>query len=169
MDNNSSHSESAQIYVQQVRDPERYGVAELAPDGKVLSIEEKPINPKSSLAVTGLYIYPQDVYTKVTGLIRSKRNELEITDLNNVYLSEGRLHAHKLQRGTVWFDAGTPDALLETSNFVAAIQKHQSIQIGSPHEVAILKGWATDTSLEGFLDTHKHTEYGRYIQRLLCR
>ena len=147
-------------------DPERFGVAELGENNVVVHVEEKPKSPRSNLAITGLYFYPPDVYDKVKRLHPSARGELEITDINELYLREGKLFATKLQRGMVWFDAGTPDALLESSNFIKFIQSYQSILIGSPHEISIRKKWVTQMDITGFLSACKNTQYGKYLINL---
>lgn len=154
------------IFVHQVPNAKEFGVAELDDDNKVLSLEEKPIEPKSNLAVTGLYFYPKDVYTKVEQLTPSARGELEITDLNKVYLKEGRLSAVRLLRGIVWFDTGNADSLLEAANFIQTLQKHQGVLVGSPHEVAVTRKWTTKTKLMSFISKCSKTFYGQYLSKL---
>lgn len=157
---------TANVFVHQVPNPKEFGIAEIH-DGKVLSIEEKPTNPKSNLAVTGLYFYPKDVYTKVEQLVPSARGELEITDLNRLYLHEGNLSAIKLLRGVVWFDTGLPESLLEASNFIHTVQKYQGVLVGSPHEIAITKQWVTKEQITPFLTKCSKTFYGQYLSHLL--
>lgn len=156
---------SANIFVTKVQNPDQFGVAELR-GNEVISLEEKPSVPKSNLAVTGLYFYPKDVYILVDQLEPSARGELEITDLNKIYLQNRELKAVKLPRGMTWFDTGTPDSLLEASNFVQAVQKRQGILIGSPHEIAVQNGWTTREKLEPFLNMCSKTAYGNYIKNL---
>jgi glucose-1-phosphate thymidylyltransferase len=153
------------IFVHQVPNAKEFGVAELE-DDKVISLEEKPENPKSNLAVTGLYFYPNDVYIKVQELTPSARGELEITDLNKIYLNEGKLSAVKLSRGVVWFDTGTSDSLLEAANFIQTLQKHQGVLVGSPHEVAINKRWTTKEKISSFILKCNKTFYGQYLSEL---
>lgn len=156
----------ASIFLYPVQNPREFGVAEL--DGNiVVSVEEKPINPKSNLAVTGLYIYPTSVYLYTSMLQPSKRGELEITDLNADYLRRKELIAHTLSRGTVWFDTGNPDAMLEASNFIQNIQKHQNYIIGSPHEVSISRNWVTKESIAPFIEKCSKTKYGKYLKQHL--
>tara|TARA_R110000868_G_scaffold378447_1_gene643889 strand:+ start:1175 stop:2065 length:891 start_codon:yes stop_codon:yes gene_type:complete len=154
------------IFVHQVPSAKDFGVAELDDNNKVISLEEKPLEPKSNLAVTGLYFYPKDVYTKVEELKPSARGELEITDLNKMYLSEGRLTAVRLLRGVVWFDTGTSDSLLEAANFIQTLQHHQGVLVGSPHEVAITKKWTTKEKISSFILKCSKTFYGQYLSRL---
>lgn len=156
----------ANIFVHQVPNPKEFGIAELQ-DEKVISIEEKPSNPKSNLAVTGLYFYPKDVYTKVEQLTPSARGELEITDLNKLYLAENSLCAIKLLRGVVWFDTGMPDSMLEASNFIHTVQKYQGTLVGSPHEVAINKKWTEKSKMVPFITKCSKTFYGQYLLNLL--
>ena len=162
----AGNNTNAHIFLHTVADPERFGVAELGEDNVVLHVEEKPKSPRSNLAITGLYFYPQDIYERVKSLQPSARGELEITDVNDLYLRDGKLFATKLQRGMVWFDAGTPDALLESSNFIKFIQSYQSILIGSPHEISIRKKWVTQMDITGFLSACKNTQYGKYLINL---
>lgn len=157
---------TANVFVHQVPNPKEFGIAEIR-DEKILSIEEKPESPKSNLAVTGLYFYPKDVYTKVEQLVPSPRGELEITDLNRSYLQEGTLSAIKLLRGVVWFDTGLPESLLEASNFIHTIQKYQGVLVGSPHEIAITKGWVTEEQIAPFITKCSKTFYGQYLSQLL--
>lgn len=154
------------IFVYQLPNVKEFGVAELDGNNKVISLEEKPAEPKSNLAVTGLYFYPKDVYTKVEQLTPSARGELEITDLNKMYLDEGRLTAVRLLRGIVWFDTGNADSLLEAANFIQTLQKHQGVLVGSPHEVAINKKWTTKDKVLSFITKCSKTFYGQYLSRL---
>jgi glucose-1-phosphate thymidylyltransferase len=159
-------TKNAHIFLYPTKTPEQFGVAEVK-DNKVISIVEKPTKPKSNLAVTGLYVYPPSVYLYAELLVPSARGELEITDLNMHYLHHTELHAVTLSRGTVWFDTGNAESLLEASNFVHHIQKHQSYLIGSPHEVAINSVWVTKEQIQSFITKCIKTEYGKYLQNLL--
>ena len=149
---NINFKSGANLFLYKVKDPQRYGVAEVVND-KIVSIEEKPKNPKSSLVVTGLYIYDNNVVNYVESLTPSKRNELEITDLNNIYLKHNTLNFVILKKSSVWLDAGTPSSLLQSSEYVKTIQERQQIQIASPEEISYKKGWIDKTklmSLESF-------------------
>ncbi len=137
----SQDMERASIFAYHVSDPNRYGVVEFDKEGKAISIEEKPKEPKSFFAVPGIYFYPSDVCEMAKKLAPSKRGELEITDLNLVYLDAGRLHVEQMGRGTAWFDTGTFSSLLEASNFVASIQNRQGLRIADLQEIAAFKGW----------------------------
>lgn len=154
----------ATVFAYTSQNPSQFGVVEFK-NGKAVSIEEKPTNPKSNLIVTGLYFYPTDVYGYVETLNPSARNELEITDLNKLYLRENRLNVTKLSRGTVWFDTGTADSLLEAAMFVQSIQKHQGFMVGNPHEIAIQRGWVTN--MTPFIERCSKTPYGKYLQNLM--
>lgn len=161
----AKENHKANIFLYPVQNPEDFGVAELK--GKtVISIEEKPTKPKSNLAVTGLYFYPTSVYLYTTMLKPSKRGELEITDLNSYYLERNELEAVTLARGTVWFDTGNPEAMLEASNFIQNIQKHQNYLVGSPHEIAITYGWVTKESIAPFIEKCGKTKYGKYLAEI---
>jgi glucose-1-phosphate thymidylyltransferase len=151
---------AAQIFTQRVTHPNRFGVVEFDDNGDVLSIEEKPTHPKSNFVSTGLYFYPMDVFEKVYRLRPSARGEYEITDLNNIYLKLGMLKAVQLKRGVSWFDTGTPESLLEASNFIKAIQDHQGYLVGSPHEIAFNKNWI------GKFDFPRGNPYYDYLMRL---
>jgi len=163
---NSVSPSNATVFAYTSNNPSQFGVVEMK-DGKAVSIEEKPENPKSNLIITGLYFYPSDVYEYVKTLTPSARNELEITDVNKIYLRENRLDVVKLSRGTVWFDTGTADSLLEASLFVQSIQKHQGYMVGNPHEIAIENGWFDKNYIDSFLSKCGKTSYGKYLQNLL--
>lgn len=158
-------TKNAHIFLYPSKKPEEFGVAEVK-NGKVVSLEEKPKKPKSNLIVTGLYVYPPSVYLYSTLLTPSKRGELEITDLNSQYLYHNELKAVKLLRGTVWFDTGNADAMLEASNFIQNVQKHQNYLIGSPHEIAINNKWVTKDNINPFISKCIKTEYGKYLHNL---
>lgn len=157
----------ASIFATTVPDPQRFGVVELDKEGSIVSLEEKPKDPKSNLAVTGLYVYPSDVFKRVHKQQYSDRGELEITDLNNSYLESGTLLCKKMPRGLIWFDTGTPDAMLEASNVVQALQNYQNIMIGSPHEVAYNNGWISKESLYHVVDLCGKSTYGKYLYDII--
>jgi glucose-1-phosphate thymidylyltransferase len=156
----------ATIFAHKVADPERFGVVNLVGD-KITEIAEKPQNPISDLAVTGLYFYPMDVFEKAYELLPSKRGEMEITDLNNMYLKENRLELEIMRRGMCWFDAGTPDSLLEASHFVQTIQKNQDVLINSPHEIAYRNNWIDKGNLLSICEQNLKNEYYKKIKNLI--
>jgi glucose-1-phosphate thymidylyltransferase len=156
----------ATIFAYHVRDPERYGVVELDAAGRAVAIVEKPAAPRSSYAVTGLYLYDADVVDIARGLVPSARGELEITDVNNEYLRRGRLVTHVLSRGSAWLDTGTHDALLEAANFVAVVEKRQGLKIGCVEEVAFRLGWIDRAQLAALAAGMGQSEYGRYLAEL---
>ncbi len=158
-----TENEGATIFVYPVRDPQRYGVAEVDPTGNVVSIEEKPARPKSSLAVTGLYIYDRDVVDIARELRPSVRGELEITDVNLAYLRAGRLRAHALGRGTAWLDTGTHEALLEASHFVAVIERRQGLKVSCLEEIAYRLGYIDGAQLHALAAACQGSDYGRYL------
>ncbi len=149
-----------------VNDPERYGVVEFDPTGKVLSIEEKPEQPKSNYAVTGLYFYSNDVVEKAKNLKPSKRGELEITDLNRLYLNENRLNVKLLGRGFAWLDTGTHDSLLQASNFIATIEQRQGLKVSCIEEIAYKKGFITKEQLLELARPLSKNQYGQYLIHL---
>lgn len=157
--------EGACIFGYEVQDPRAYGVVEFDQTGKVLSLEEKPQNPKSNYAVPGLYFYDKTVCNKAANLKPSARGEYEITDLNKLYLAEGKLHVQLFGRGFAWLDTGNCDSLLEAGNFVATIQNRQGFYIACIEEVAWRNGWITTDQLRA-LGKEMKTEYGRYLERL---
>ena len=161
------HSPYVDIYAQKVKDPTRFGVVELDSEGDVVSLEEKPKEPKSNYAVTGLYFFPQNVYEEVWDLRPSARGELEIVDLLKVYMKNNRLTTVKLQRGMTWFDTGTPDSLLEASGYVKSIQEHQNFLVGSPHEIAYKNKWIDTETLLEFANTCSKSAYGQYLLELI--
>lgn len=162
----NANNSNANVFLYKVSDASSFGVAEVDGD-KVISVEEKPKKPKSNLAITGLYFYPPSVYLYANMLTPSARGELEITDLNDYYLKRGELHANKMLRGMVWFDTGNPDSMLEASNFIQNVQKHQGYLIGSPHEIGLNNGWITKEQLTPFIKKCNKTEYGKYLQQML--
>ena len=163
----SKLTEGARIFGYPVKDPRAYGVVEFDGNGVAISLEEKPINPKSEHAIPGLYFYDNSVVKKAKALNPSERGELEITDLNRVYLEEGNLTVSDLGRGMAWLDTGTHDALLEASNFVEAIQKRQGFYIACIEEIAYKKKWITADQLEELAKPLMKTEYGEYLKNIL--
>ncbi len=163
----SARESAATIFGYWVKDPSRYGVAVISEDGRVTDIEEKPARPKSHQAIPGLYFYDGDVVDKAGSLTPSARGELEITDLNRLYLQEERLHIEKLGRGIAWFDTGTPDSLMSAANYVMAVQKRQARMVACPEEVAWTKGWIDDSGLVALADELEGTSYGRYLRELV--
>ena len=163
----SKLTEGARIFGYPVKDPRAYGVVEFDENGVAISLEEKPINPKSEHAIPGLYFYDNSVVKKAKALKPSKRGELEITDLNRVYLDEGNLTVSDLGRGMAWLDTGTHDALLEASNFVEAIQKRQGFYIACIEEIAYKKKWVSADQLEELAKPLMKTEYGEYLKSIL--
>lgn len=162
----NANQDKATVFAYQVKDPQRYGVAEIH-NGKVVSIEEKPKVPKSNFAVTGLYVYPNNVVRKVTDLKPSARGELEITDLNNVYLKESKLYCNVLPKGFAWLDTGTNDSLMKASSFIESIETRQGIQVACLEEIAHKQQWITDEELKELAEKHKASEYGQYLQTLV--
>jgi len=159
-------TDGAVVFGYYVNDPERYGVAEFDQNGKVLSLEEKPVNPKSNWAVTGLYFYSNDVVEKAKGLKPSARGELEITDLNKLYLKEERLSVELLGRGLAWLDTGTHDSLLEASNFISTIQNRQGLQVACLEEIAYRKGYISREKLLELAEPLKKNLYGQYLIKI---
>jgi glucose-1-phosphate thymidylyltransferase len=155
------------IFAYQVRDPQRYGVVEFGPDGKAISLEEKPKQPKSHFAVPGLYVYDDQVVDLTRTLKPSARNELEITDLNLLYLERNGLHVKLLSRGMAWLDTGTTSTLLEASNYIATIEHRQGLKIACLEEVALRMGFINQTQLEAIIDRLPQNEYRDYL-RLVC-
>jgi len=158
--------DGACVFAYPVRDPERYGVVELDEAGRPVSIEEKPEHPKSSLAVVGLYFYGPDVVDVAAGLAPSARGELEITDVNRVYLDAGRLSVEVFGRGTAWLDAGTHESLLDAAQFVHAVQARQGMMIASPEEIAFRQGWVDRAALAALAEAAGPTPYGSYLAAL---
>lgn len=158
--------DGATVFGYYVNDPERYGVAEFDKNGKVFSIEEKPAEPKSNYAVTGLYFYSNDVVQKAKGLKPSKRGELEITDLNRLYLEEGRLSLKMMGRGMAWLDTGTHDSLLEASNFIATIENRQGLKIACLEEIAFRNGYINKEQLLRLAEPLKKNHYGEYLIKI---
>ena len=162
----SSRAVGATVFGYRVSDPERYGVAEVAADGTVLSIEEKPVQPRSNYAVTGLYFYDEQVVDIAANLQPSARGEYEITDVNAEYLRRGQLHMELLGRGYAWLDTGTYDSLHEAGSFVATLQKRQGLQVASPDEIAFRAGWIDAELLAANAAPMAKNPYGQYLLRL---
>ena len=159
----------ATVFGYWVNDPERYGVAEFSKDGKVVGLVEKPIEPRSNYAVTGLYFYDGNASDYAAALKPSPRGELEITDLNQVYLDEGKLQLEPLGRGFAWLDTGTHQSLLEASNFIETIQTRQGLQVCCPEEIAYGQGWITAEQLLALAAPLSKNGYGQYLQKLVQR
>ena len=157
----------ATVFAYPVRDPERYGVVEFAPDGQVLSIEEKPTTPRSRYAVTGLYFYDASVVERAHQVQPSPRGELEITDLNRLYLEDGQLRVELMGRGMAWLDTGTPDSLHEAASYIRTLEHRQGLKVGCPEEVAWRMGWIDASSLEALAAPLRKSGYGSYLLQLL--
>ncbi len=158
--------EGALIFAYPVRDPERYGVVEFDASGQVLSLEEKPKKPRSNFAVPGIYFYDAHVVELAAGLQPSPRGELEITDLNRLYLQMGQLRVQALGRGVAWLDAGTHESLLQSAGFVQAVQERQGLMIACPEEIAYAKGYLSTDQLRGLAASMTDNSYAAYLRRL---
>jgi glucose-1-phosphate thymidylyltransferase len=161
----------ATVFGYQVNDPERYGVVEFDPDfpelSRVLSVEEKPKNPKSNYAITGLYCYDENSSKYARQVVPSHRGELEITSLNDIYLQKGKLNAVPLRRGNAWLDTGTHESMMEASIFIETLQKRQGLLIGSPEEVALRMGYIDADQLRTLAEPMKNNSYGKYLLSLV--
>ncbi len=157
----------ATVFGYQVRDPERYGVVEFGADGRAVSLEEKPANPKSSYAVTGLYFYDNAVLDIAAGLKPSPRGELEITDVNRAYLERGELLVEKLPRGIAWLDTGTHDSLMQAANYIHAVEERQGLMVACLEEIAYRMGYITMDDLARLARGMESSAYGQYILGLL--
>jgi glucose-1-phosphate thymidylyltransferase len=162
-----ANPDGAVVFAYQVHDPERYGVVEFDKEFKVLSIEEKPENPKSNYAVPGLYFYDNDVVAIAKAIKPSHRGELEITDVNRVYLEKGKLDVGVLDRGTAWLDTGTFDSLIEAGEFIEVIEKRQGLKIGCIEEIAYRNSWINDEQMEKLSKIYMKSGYGAYLQKLI--
>lgn len=163
----AQRTHAATVFGYRVSDPERYGVAEFDADGRVVGLEEKPAQPKSHHAVTGLYFYDDKVCDYAAELQPSARGELEITDLNRRYLEEGRLHLERLGRGCAWLDTGTHESLLQAGNFIQTLQERQGLQVCCPEEIAWRNRWIDDAELEALATPLAKNGYGQYLLSLL--
>ncbi len=163
----SSLKEGGVIFGYEVSDPTSYGVVEMDDNGTALSIEEKPENPKSNLAVPGLYFYDNNVVKIANEIKPSARGELEITDINKVYMQKGKLKVIPLGRGFAWFDTGTPDRLNDAADFVKAIELRQGTQIACLEEIAFKNGWITKDQTIAIAEKYKKTDYGKYIKKVV--
>ena len=157
----------ATVFGYWVKDPQNYGVAEFDPDNKVASVEEKPLKPKSSYAITGLYFYDNQVVDIASSIKPSARGELEITDVNRVYLEQSQLSVEQMSRGFAWLDTGSHESLLDASNFIETIQRRQGLMICCPEEIAYSKNWITAEDLEKRALPLKKNGYGQYLMRLI--
>jgi len=157
----------ATVFAYHVTDPERYGVVEFDKDYKALSIEEKPLKPRSSYAVTGLYFYDNQVCDIAASIKPSARGELEITDINRTYLDKNQLSMEIMGRGFAWLDTGTHDSLLDAAGFIATLQKRQGLMVACPEEIAYRQGWISAETVQKVADQLKKNSYGQYLTRIL--
>jgi glucose-1-phosphate thymidylyltransferase len=167
LENSTNQKSGATIFAYKVNEPERYGVVEFDLCKKPISIEEKPIQPKSRYAITGLYFYDSNVVEIAKSIKASARGELEITDINKIYLARNMLKVEIFGRGTAWLDTGTHDSLLDASQFVRTIEKRQGLKIASIEEIAWRQKWITDLELEKIAKSQKNIEYSKYLLQLL--
>lgn len=163
----SEQKDGASVFAYQVSDPERYGVVEFDQDFKALSLEEKPKNPKSNYAVTGLYFYDNSIIEIAKSIKPSWRGELEITDVNKIYLKQNKLNVKVLKRGTAWLDTGTHDSLLDASQYVATIEKRQGLKIACPEEVAWQNNWISSEDFQALADNYGKSSYADYLHKLI--
>lgn len=164
-----AREEGATVFAYQVSDPWRYGVVEFGPDGRAVSLEEKPAEPKSDFAVTGLYFYDHQACDLAATLKPSRRGELEITDLNRLYLGRGQLNVEVMRRGYAWLDTGTHQSLLDAGQFIATLSQRQGLSVSCPEEIAFRNKWITAAQLEALAQGLGKSGYGQYLLRLLRR
>lgn len=164
---NAEHGRGATVFGYYVDDPERFGIVEFGPDGRAISIEEKPAHPKSNYCVTGLYFYDNDVVKYAQALKPSARGELEITDLNRIYLEQGRLNVELLGQGFTWLDTGTHESLVDATNFIKTVETHQHRKVGCLEEIAYLNGWITRDDMMKAYESLKKNQYGQYLKDVL--
>ena len=162
----ANRTAGATVFAYRVKDPERYGVVEFGPDGRAVGLEEKPVKPRSSYAVTGLYFYDNQVLDIAAGLKPSARGELEITDVNAAYLRRGQLQVEKLGRGIAWLDTGTHEALLDASTFIRTIEERQGLMVACVEEIAFRMGYITSDDVLRIGRSMKDNSYGQYLLRL---
>jgi glucose-1-phosphate thymidylyltransferase len=163
----SERTDGASVFAYHVHDPERYGVVEFDAQQRAISIEEKPLVPKSNYAVTGLYFYDENVCHIAADISPSARGELEITDVNRVYLEQGKLNVEIMGRGYAWLDTGTHDSLLEAASFIATLQKRQGLQVACPEEIAFRQGWIDAAALQKLAAPLSKNGYGAYLLNLV--
>jgi glucose-1-phosphate thymidylyltransferase len=163
----TARSDGASVFAYHVHDPERYGVVDFDSERRALSIEEKPKAPKSNYAVTGLYFYDEQVCDIAANIAPSPRGELEITDVNAVYLQQGQLHVEIMGRGYAWLDTGTHDSLMEAGQFIATLEKRQGLKVACPEEIAYRRGWIDAAQLERLAQPLLKNGYGQYLQKVL--
>ncbi|WP_313737137.1 glucose-1-phosphate thymidylyltransferase RfbA [Sphingobium yanoikuyae] len=168
LDSASSRKEGASVFAYHVNDPERYGVVSFDDQMKAVTIEEKPESPKSNWAVTGLYFYDAQVVDIAANMNPSARGELEITDVNRVYLERGELHVEIMGRGYAWLDTGTPDSLLDAAEFVRVLEKRQGFKIAAPEEIAFRQGFIDGSQFEKAIGKLGKSDYGRYLRGILA-
>ena len=167
LDSANERAVGATVFAYHVTDPERYGVVEFDKDFKALSIEEKPITPRSNYAVTGLYFYDNQVCDIAASIKPSARGELEITDINRTYLTKNELNVEIMGRGFAWLDTGTHDSLLDAAGFIATLQKRQGLMVACPEEIAYRQGWITAEAVEKVASQLSKNTYGQYLKRIL--
>ncbi len=167
METAQKREQGATVFGYWVKDPQNYGVVDFDDQGRVLGVEEKPDKPKSHYAITGLYFYDNQVVDIAGSIEPSDRGELEITDVNRVYLKQSQLSVEKISRGFTWLDTGSHDSLLNASNFIETIQKRQGLMVCCPEEIAFSKGWILAEDVARLAQTLKKNKYGQYLNRLI--